>query len=659
MLVEVSGVVRNPSTVIGDGNVAVTKGDAEFAYPIGTCTSPVINRNFTLKLNNGGNPYNYSGPISGSGKVEIHATKNAPLVIDGKTANTMSGTWTIEAGHVVLAKEDGKKAMGGTIILGGTGDQASLILSGSTQLDDASSLQLLASEKSNASLNLNGFNGTISSLTLTRGSKVLTDGAKGSGVLTVREAMVDGKSLPRGIYTSSNEWVQGSGYVVVGDVKHIEVSGAVEDPTRTIGSGNMAILKSAASFKLADGECQVSALTGDHTLTLVTVGTNVRFNGFVAGKGYLRIEATKDQPLELAGTHSNHFKCSTTLVRGVLKLGKSAGAIAIPSHLMLGGSAVENNGDAIIWEGDGQIAATSIVTLQGTQPSYLDLNGHKAAFRNLFLSKAGVIRLGKEGSLRVKQLYLDDKRLKDGVYRTPQPWLEGTGAVTVDSRVDIQGAIGSPETAIGPGNIGNLTGSTKIGYPSSGGDFDIATNGYTLALDSGDGNAFAYSGTISGTGNVEFFMGPSYTGFRDAPMLLSGTKPNTTTGKFLVKKGRVQLEKPDGMDAISGDVIVGGQGFNDCLFWKNSNQLKDTVNITLLDAGNNGAAYLHLNGCQETAASLTMTANNKVLTDSSTGASGTLIVKSLSVSGTTKAAGTYTAATEKWIEGKGKVIVRP
>ena len=80
-------------------------------------------------------------------------------------------------------------------------------------------------------------------------------------------------------------------------------------------------------------------------------------------------------------------------------------------------------------------------------------------------------------------------------------------------------------------------------------------------------------------------MGPSYTGFRDAPMLLTGTKPNTTTGKFLVRKGRVQLEKPEGVDAISGDVIVGGQGFNDCLFWKNSHQIKDSANITLLDAG--------------------------------------------------------------------------
>ena len=225
--------------------------------------------------------------------------------------------------------------------------------------------------------------------------------------------------------------------------------------------------------------------------------------------------------------------------------------------------------------------------------------------------------------------------------------------------MNVKGVIGSPETAIGVGNVGNLTGNTRISYPSSGGDFDIATNGFTLALDSGDGNAFAYSGSISGKGNVEFFMGPSHTGFRDAPMLLNGMSPNTATGMFHVKKGARALEKPEGVDAISSDVVVGGQGFNDCLFWKNSHQIKDTAHITLRDAGNNGAAYLHLNGCQEVAAALTMTAKNRIVTDSADGKRGVLTVKALSIGGAVQPAGTYTSSTAKWIEGHGKVIVRP
>ena len=54
-----------------------------------------------------------------------------------------------------------------------------------------------------------------------------------------------------------------------------------------------------------------------------------------------------------------------------------------------------------------------------------------------------------------------------------------------------------------------------------------------------------------------------------------------------------------------------------------------------------------------------MTAHNRVKTDSAEGGSGTLTVKALTVGGVKKPAGKYSAATENWIEGKGKVIVRP
>ena len=178
LMVEVSGAVRNPNAAVGAGNVAVTKGDTEFAYPIGACTVPVINRDFTLKLDNGGNPCNYSGPISGTGKVEIYAGgPDAPLTLDGKAPNTMQGTWLVKAGRVVLAKQPGVDALGGTIIVGGQGDHNGLLWNGSNQVNDAAHIQLLSSDKGSASLNLNGFSDTIGRLTLAAGTKVLTGGS--------------------------------------------------------------------------------------------------------------------------------------------------------------------------------------------------------------------------------------------------------------------------------------------------------------------------------------------------------------------------------------------------------------------------------------------------------------------------------------------------
>jgi autotransporter-associated beta strand protein len=466
------------------------------------------------------------------------------------------------------------------------------------------------------------------------------------------------------VYTSSTGWLHGSGYLVVGEPKYVTVTGTVDDPTGVVGAGNIAVLQSASTFKLPAGECSVAVTNGEFLLTLATDGQRVSYSGFITGKGSLRIEVSSEgrserEPLELSGAPSNSYQGTTTLVRGVLKLNKPADALAVPGNLTLGGSTPDNQNDGVIWGAPGQLASSAVVTLEGTQPSFLDLGGQRVTLGKVVMSKAGQVRTGKGGSLQVKQLHVGGARLADGTYSPPQPWLDGSGTVTVDARVDVLGTYGAPDIQIGPGNIANMTGDTKIAYPASSCDLDVQTNGFTLTLDSGDGNPFSCAGSIKGEGNVEFFMGPSYTGYKDAPLRLTGDRANTSTGKFLIKKGRVQLEKPAGVDAISGDVVVGGQGFNDCLFWKNSDQLKDTVNITLIDAGNSGAAYLHLNGCIETAASLTMTSRNKVKTDSPDGGSGTLTVKSLVIGGVGKAAGVYTAKSEGWIDGRGKVIVLP
>ena len=54
-----------------------------------------------------------------------------------------------------------------------------------------------------------------------------------------------------------------------------------------------------------------------------------------------------------------------------------------------------------------------------------------------------------------------------------------------------------------------------------------------------------------------------------------------------------------------------------------------------------------------------MTVHNRIKTDAPKGGSGTLTVKALTIGGVKKPAGEYTAVTDTWIEGKGKVVVRP
>src|SRR5207248_1695306 len=123
-----------------------------------------------------------------------------------------------------------------------------LFWNGGNQINRAARIQLLSSGKGRASLNLNGFSASIDRLTFAHWTDVFTSGSQGGGVLAVRELWFGDKRLPKGIYTSSMGWVHGSGYVVVGDVKYVDVSGPVDDPNMTIGPGNIARLKAASTI---------------------------------------------------------------------------------------------------------------------------------------------------------------------------------------------------------------------------------------------------------------------------------------------------------------------------------------------------------------------------------------------------------------------------
>ena len=674
LMVEMSGTVADPGKTLGAGNIGVLKGDTTFLGANAACLNPLINKGFTLTFDSGGgNASGYNGPISGTGTVRIHqggadgGFRDSPLVLGGKEPNTMTGVWQIKAGRLTLAKDPGVDAAGGTISVGGQGDNDCLYWANNDQLNDTTTVELLDSPKGGANLNLNGCNEKFASLKLAAHTRIVTDDQKSGGVLTVAALSVDGKILPKGIYTSANKWLAGSGFVVVGDVKYVDAAGVIDNANTTIGANNIAVLTAATTFGPATGNCAIPVRTGEFGLTFCAKGDKpASYSGFVTGNGGVTYSASANeqapsrQPLELTGNSASSYKGPTVLTRGVLKLNKPAGVIAIPGNLIVGGTTAANAGDTVVLGGDGQIAPAATVTLNGkAQPCFLDLAGHKAMLAKVVIDGEAKIRTGSGGLLALKQLVVDGRKIAAGSHKAPQPWLEGNGTVNIDPRVDITGRYGGPNDQIGSGNIGNMTGDTEFWVGVGTCDIDLVTNGHTITFDSGDGNALCYMGTISGTGEVVLLMGPSYTGFKDAPLRLAGDKPNTTSGKFIARKGRVQLEKPDGVDAISGDVLVGGQGFNDCLHWINSHQIKDTATITLLNAGNNGAAYLSLNGCSETVAALTMAANTTVKTDSPEGKSGVLTVKALTVNNLKQPAGTYTATTAKWLDGKGKVVVTP
>ena len=664
LMVEITGSINNPASVLGAGSIGVITGDTILHGANPSCLNPLVNKGSVLVFDSGGgNPGGYNGPISGTGTVRFlqgpadGKFRDSPFTLGGKEPNTMTGTWQVQAGRLILAKDSGVTAAGGTLIVGGQGDNDSICWSNNHQLAPTSTVELLDSPKGGATLNLNGCSEKIAALKLAAHTKIITDDQNTGGILTVGSLILDGKTMPKGIYTSACPWISGGGFVTVGDVKYVNAAGTIDNANTTIGAGNIAVLTAATTFGPATGNCAIPVNTGTFPLTIATKGDKpVLYGGFIIGNGSVTFSPGPKQTIEIMGPSANSYHGATVLTGGTLMLNKPPGSVTIPGPLQAGGTA----GDTILLGNDGQFAPTSTLTLNGkSQPCCLDLAGHKSSLATVTLDGQAKIRGTAGSQLTVKQLVVDGQKIAAGNHKAPQPWLDGNVTVTIDPRIDVKGEYVIPNKEIGAGNTANMTADTKFGWQTGICDIDVITNGHTITIDSGSGNELHYTGAISGTGDVILRMAPSSSHLKDKPMIITGTKPNTTTGKFHIATGRVSLEKPAGIDAISGDELVGGQGFNDCLIWGHNDQIKDTATITVLNAGNNGAAYLHLNGCNEAVAALVMNPNTSIKTDSPDGQSGTLTVKSLTVNSTKKPAGTYSAATEKWIEGKGQVIVKP
>src|SRR5262249_42065508 len=112
---------------------------------------------------------------------------------------------------------------------------------------------------------------------------------------------------------------------------------------------------------------------------------------------------------------------------------------------------------------------------------------------------------------------------------------------------------------------------------------NFVTKGNVLTLRSGGGNATTLTGVLSGSGTVDFVAASRDSRFRDAPLTLAGDQPNNA-GFYRIKQGRVALGKSSGVKALTGHIIVGGQGGNDCLTWAANDQIDDGATVELLDS---------------------------------------------------------------------------
>ena len=172
------------------------------------------------------------------------------------------------------------------------------------------------------------------------------------------------------------------------------------------------------------------------------------------------------------------------------------------------------------------------------------------------------------------------------------PWAALRGA-------DVRGEHENPNKSFGKDANYKLDGDTAFGWMTGTLLGEIDLNGHAFVIDTGGGNRTVFSGAIVGKGSFEWNGGgvPQV-----VPSILSGDKRNTFQGAFTLSRGVLDLDKPEGVDAIPGDLIVGTKG-SAVVRLRKPNQINDAAHVTL---GGTGISGLDLQGHDEKFASLTL-----------------------------------------------------
>ena len=166
-------------------------------------------------------------------------------------------------------------------------------------------------------------------------------------------------------------------------------SGVIEEPFLFEGDATISL---GGGVNLR-GDITVDAGT---SATLDTGGGNQgRLSGRLTGKGNLVIRAGGAQlahvPLVLGGDRPTDLAGRVTVLRGTLALDKPDRTDAVAGELVIGGG---ESVAVVRLDASQQIADDARVSLAGSQPAELFINGHEETLGPLLVETEGVIRMG-------------------------------------------------------------------------------------------------------------------------------------------------------------------------------------------------------------------------------------------------------------------------
>lgn len=373
VLLDGSGTIANEALIVTGGGFG---GQGAIRSVAGTnvWNSDVAMTGTTTFGVDAGSSLNISGAISESSPTPVGLTKLLPgnLILSGTTANTYTGTTTVNEGTLTLSKTAGINAIGGPLVIGNdagmTGAFDVVQTTAAEQIPDAVAITL----QSTGRLNLNANSESVGAITMAAAmmtSPVVT--STGAGAL-IMSNNVTVSALAGSPFTTRSPGATFAGTLNLGD-------GARTFTVNDAGLGIMELVIDAA----VNGGGANGAITSNGAGLLVLTNNNIAYSGTTTVSGGAGLVVRNNGAL---GTGSLNYNATSNLFSS--NYGAPVTTVTIPNPINL-------NADLTI-RGDNNLVFTGAINGLGAANRSLNINVNSAA--NVTL--AGTINLSNDAAAR-------------------------------------------------------------------------------------------------------------------------------------------------------------------------------------------------------------------------------------------------------------------
>ncbi len=607
-------LVVGHNTALGTGAVTLSGGN------LSSTGGRTIGNTLTLTGDSGLAAITTTGALTQSGG-------NRTLSLDAATLNGALNLSNNNTGRTLTLEVSGDSAIGGVIANGGTGAggivktgdgtltlggantytgttniaEGELRLGASNRIADGSNVIIGAS----GTLNLNGYSERVGNLTAGGGGATLDFGAT-SGA---NDFLFNSYIAPSSGVLVVNNWEAGLDRLATTvngqNVSTIYISGhgvaAYNGTTTLYGATRYLLQPIIATHKEWDGSSNTTWSTDNNwtspgepgttqialfdSLGLGRLTANLTGNDTIAG---IRFGAGATSGYTITGNAANRTLTLAGTVPYIQQQSASDQTISV-GRLQLNANTVADitgSGDLIINSSIRQGGGNRALIRDGTGTGKLILGG------------------------TTDNTYAGGLFINNGIVEARKTTALGTGAATIASgaTLEISGGI-SPTNAIslggsgvgGNGAIRNLSGNNTLsGDLTLSADTRFQSDAGTLTLSGAALDDTGRNLTFGGAGNLTVSKAiTTGTGMliKDGAgtLTLSGTTANTYTGVTTVNAGTLDLSKTAGVNAISGNLVIGDGTGTDTVRILADNQIADSATVTIRDGG-----VLNLNGAGRT-----------------------------------------------------------